>query len=339
MTSELSPAVLKEIETIQKLLNHAAKAGTPEEAASFAAKAQEKLVAINMTAEMVGRETTKDGRREQAAVDGGFYSFQRRLWRAVAELNFCVYWAQQYRVVGKRQIYEKYWDEERGQERRRGVGQETRPYYKTRHVVVGRLVNVRSTIAMATYLNQAIERLLNERLPDDETRVSRWACSWREGAAMTVADKLRERRAIVLDEEEARERAAIDLALNGASTSTALSIARYSKTEREANDDFIHGEGFSARRAAERAEAARIRAEEEAAYAAWAAANPEEAREKEKERQERVEKARKRDRSKINAAWRNTDWGAYKAGRSAGEKIGLDAQVDNGDRTKVGGGR
>lgn len=338
--SELTPGVLAKVEKIKKLLNLAAKAGTPEEAASATAKAQEFLVEINFTAEMVERETTKDGRREQAAVDGGFYSYQRRLYRSVAELNFCVYWAQQYRVYGKRQIYETYYDESRGEERRRGVGQEMRHYMKTRHVIVGRVVNVRASIAMATYLSQAVERLTRERLPEETHRVSRWAVSFREGAVMTVAEKLEERRAVVLDEEEKREREAARMAEAGASTSTALTIAGFAKTEKEANLDFIHGEGYSARRAAERAKRAAQAAEEEAAYTAWAAANPEEVRlqREEDEKREKKNASRRRGRAYSGGADK-TDWGAYRTGREAGRKIGLDAQVDSGRGSKIGGGK
>ena len=67
--SELSPAMVKAIETIQKLLNLAARGGTPEEAANAAAKAQDLLNKYNLSVDTV-TGATQDGKREEAKVAG-----------------------------------------------------------------------------------------------------------------------------------------------------------------------------------------------------------------------------------------------------------------------------
>lgn len=106
--------------------------------------------------------------------------------------------------------------------------------------------------------------------------------------------------------------------------------------------DFLHGEGYTARKAAQeaewRAEAARDRAEEEAAYTAWAAANPEEARrriEEEEKRQARNDK-RRTGRRYSYAQEKPQDHNAYHAGRKAAEKVSLEPQVDRGRAARIG---
>lgn len=90
------------LKRLQGLLNLAAKNSNPEEAASAAAKAQELLARYNLTAESVEQgRAAADGKREQAAVDGGTYAWQRELWGAVARLNFCLHWVQSHELFIK----------------------------------------------------------------------------------------------------------------------------------------------------------------------------------------------------------------------------------------------
>ncbi|MGO8918326.1 MAG: DUF2786 domain-containing protein [Stellaceae bacterium] len=63
----LTPAEIKALDIIQKLLNLAAKAGTPEEAASANAKAQELLAKHKLDAALVERASGGSGQREDAA--------------------------------------------------------------------------------------------------------------------------------------------------------------------------------------------------------------------------------------------------------------------------------
>lgn len=318
MTSQLSDAALKAIDKIQKLLNLAAKAGTPEEAAAANAKAQELLAAYNLDVVMVSQAGGQDGRREELKLRGGAYQYQRDLWQRVAELNFCVYWTQTYRA------------EHRGQVRR-----------MKRHILVGRVVNTTATRVMAEYLEQAVERITREELHGDTKQLfSRWAVSFREGCIATICDKLMARRREMLWKERRKAaRAAEEAEKSGASTSRALTLATYVDQERDANLDFIYGEGFSAKQAAYRAEMAAKAAKVEKEYAEWAAANPELARKEEEERRKKEEAASRRRTGPGSRGgtshYRSRDWGAYRSGQQRGQEIGLDPQAPNRSAPKL----
>jgi hypothetical protein len=185
------------LERIKKLLNLAAKNPNENEAASAAAKAQELLARYNLDAATVENSAAvKDGKREEAKVDGGFYSYQRELWDSVAKLNFCLYWTQDYRVFTR--------------SKRVGTGRDrytTEGHVnKKRHRLVGRIVNTRATIALAQYLEEAIERVTLERLGErvnlgyvysgsaNAVRFSNWAVSFRKGCAARIIEQVDDRR-------------------------------------------------------------------------------------------------------------------------------------------------
>lgn len=320
--SELDPATIKGIETIQKLLNLAARGGTPEEAANAQEKADALLLKYNLTADVVNNTVGAEGRREEKKVEGGYYKHQRWLWNAVARLNFCVYWTQEYRAITMLR-------------RAGGLPPLERKVKKHRHALVGRTINTRSTIAMAGYLEQAVERLVRERLGDVDSHQyhGAWSMDYREGAVMTIIEKLEARRATVLDAETQKERDIARAAESGASSATTLTIAKVSKLEEEANLDFIHGEGYSARRAAQRAENARRQKEEEESYTKWAAANPKEAAQRD------AEAAKRRGRYSGGKGSRGgsdgRDWGAYRAGREGARGVGLDYQAEAAVRKAI----
>lgn len=329
MSQELSPETRKVVEQIQKLLNLAAKNPNEHEAAAATAKAQELLAKHNLDAAAVAGADTGSGKREELKVEGGFYKHLRDLWEAVADLNFCVYWSQPYTIEGIRTRYE------------RGLPPIKTMITKRRHMLVGRIVNTRSTVAMAQYLEGAIERIVNEKCPDDQTKYGNWATSFRKGCTARVVEMIRERRQDYLVEEEKKAKAAARAA-SGASTSTAITVASFAQAEQDANNDFMYGEGFSAKVAAERADRARRQAAADADYVAWCAANPKAARSKWEFEDDngtvwsmgsggggRRSYGRRSDMG-------NVDKGAYYSGYDAGDKISLDPQVDTGSRTKIG---
>jgi hypothetical protein len=340
---EFSPETLKAMDKIQKLLNLAAKAGTPEEAAAAMGKAQELLALHNLSEATVTKAKPEDGKREQAQVAGGFYAHQRDLWRAVAELNFCLYWTQTYREEGWKQRHKDPSDRYSPTERFWGLVQ------RKRHALIGRVVNVRLTITMAQYLEQAVERIAVARFDRGKLHhFSNWAQSFRKGATVTLIDKLEEKRQMMLNAEEKRR---MDAAAAGHSTATALTLATYAQSEDDANEDFRMGEvGYSARRRQElhewRQQRAAERAAEEEAYTRWAAEHPEEAAAQAAAERREDEKREKRQAynasRRTGRAWRggadrdNTDWGAYRAGREAAEEIGIDPQMDTGKRAAIG---
>jgi hypothetical protein len=310
----MSDAALERIvERVQKLLALGRRGGTEAEAASAMAKAQELLAAHNLDMAAVEGQVAGSARREKSAQNGGMYVYQRHLWSEVARLNFCLHF--------RRHLLEP------------DGGANARKRWKNKHMIVGRTVNVRATIAMGEYLEAVIDRLCRERL---QTRsgagvtpgelnsqfFTSWAVAFREGVADRVVDKVQERRQQHLREENKKKRAAAFNAA-GASTSTAIALSTYVDAETDANVDFMYGEGTSADWAASRA--ARAAADEAAdrAHAEWAAAHPEEAAAEERKRAAR---ARRRTGRRAPAE-RRVDAGGYWAGVEAGEGVGIDPQA------------
>ncbi len=322
----------KVMEQIQKLLNLAAKNPNEHEAAQAAAKAQELLSRYNLDVSTIEKAAdAKAGKREQAMVDGGTYAYQRELWKAVAELNYCVHWVQPYRVFTKSKRVGT------GKDRFTTEGHVT----KQRHMIVGRMVNTQATIALAQYLQAAIERVTLERLglrhnlqisgqaissDLNAQRFSNWAVSFRKGCAKRVLEQLQDKRSMILAAEAKKTRADEARAKRaGISTATGMTLKELSKAEREANYDFMYGEGEWAALQARRAEAAKKAKEEQAAYTRWAKAHPEEARAKEEEE-------RKKARS-YRGGWGSgprdtTDHSAFWSGYDEAKDISLDQQVN-----------
>lgn len=314
------PGLRKAIETVQKLLNLANNNPNEAEATAAMSKAQALMEAYAIDQSTVERASGKDGKREEAKNAGGLYQYQRDLWHWVAELNFCVYWTQ-------REYYDK-------RVTRDGYTYNRRSY-RFVHRIVGRTVNVATTKIMAEYLEGTIERLTRERLDGDGTQFfTRWAVSYREGMAARICQKLYDRREHLLSEEKRKEeetrRKAQETGMTNASTSTAMTLGSVIERERDANTDFLYGEGTSARRReqrAKRAEATRLAQEE---YTRWAQANPEEARAREAKAEKEAERASKRR----GRADKPRDWGAYSAGYDKGDEISIDQQAGT---TKVAG--
>lgn len=305
------------IERIQKILALGRRGGTEAEASSAMAKAQQMLADYNLdiaTVERGGR--AGDARREQAAALGGMYHYQRELWRAVAELNFCAYFTS-------------------GSFVRRRVAGVVRSAWVAKHAFVGRVVNTRATLHMGEYLEGEIERLCREAL---EPRVvvagavsaqkqiqsayySSWACGFREGAADRVVEKLAERRKQQIRADELRARRAAKMA--GQSTSRALTLGTLAQQEEAANYDFQWGEGSWAEKLADEAAASERRRRRDEEWTRFKKENPEEARAME----EKARKERRRRWSGGGSARRMVNSGGYSHGSEAGEGIGIDPQA------------
>jgi Protein of unknown function (DUF2786) len=344
----------KVAERVRKLLRLAERRGGNEaEAASAAAKAQEILLAHNLTASAVEEGGASSGKREDARVRGGAREYEREMWRAVAELNFCFYFAARTRTVKTAGL-------------KTLAGEVVRPAtYKLSffHRLVGRVENVAATRATADYLAGAIERILRARLGDDGERAGTqlwgdWALSFREGAADQIIERLQERRAHRVRKEkreaEKREKAAREAAAGSVSSGTALTVAALTRNEEQANYDFLHGEGAWAKKEAREAEnerswaegrahRARLAAEADAAHAAWAEANPEEAAAEaaraaaEARRRARNAARRSGPRDRAPTPQEQRRWsGGYRAGREAGEGVGIEPQAEKRDVKRIG---
>lgn len=319
----------KGLDTVEKLLRLAGKNPNEHEAAAATAKAMAMLADLNLTLASVDESGEGGGRRAEEKLVGGFYEFERDLWARIAELNFCLCWHQKSWVP-------------RPPTTARKADLIQDPFRRT-HIlrgqfkVIGRMHNIAATRAMAEYLLGTIERLTRQRLHEDgvtekiNTQLrSRWAVSFREGIAERIAEKLWDRRQEQIADErraarEQAERAAREAGMAGASTETAVTLSTLRVTEKDANMDFIMGEGWSAQQRYARAESARKAREAREQYTRWAAEHPEEARKQEEEQRKAERKRSSRTYSEPQGKAR--DWGAYRAGREVGESVGIDRQA------------
>lgn len=316
------------LNTVAKLLKLAEKAGTPEEAAAAAAKAQALMVQYNLTESALEKQTGKrDGKRETALVEGGFYKFQRDLFDAVSRLNFCISWSETYigTVERDRVNYHHIYKHET-QSYRKGD-----PIRKRRFKIVGRVANVAATRVMFNYLSASITRILGERLRGSDGKIPKgamaggWATSFREGAADDLVRRIYDARR---DAEKVRQKEAEAKAKEaGASSSTALTLADLEEREWAANYDEIAGEGAWARKMQRQAEAAEKRREREEMMTRLQAENPEEYRRLADEDR----KKRRRESSGMGRKERerHVDPSAYRAGREAAKNISLNPQVSD----------
>lgn len=174
MNQDLTPEQIKIVEKVEKLLALANRTkGNEAEAAVAAAKAQEMLASYNIDMAMVEQASGTSGKREDSKHQGGVYLYQRDLWRSVSELNFCLYWTSR-KWASRKASKRNHWSGE--------MVEETVWSIQYQHRVVGRTVNIALTKSMAGYLEQAIERIVMERLGDNNTqRFSRWVMSYRKG--------------------------------------------------------------------------------------------------------------------------------------------------------------
>jgi hypothetical protein len=327
--SELDDAAQKAAERAAKLLQVAGR--NPDEAASYIAKAQAIMEEFNLDTAAVEELTDGKGRRTEEKLKGGFFEYQRELWEAVAQLNFCLY----ENLVILEKI--KKWKPVDGKFAFTFTTKSSR-----RHQVIGRKVNAAMTVTMAQYLETAIERALADAVPpDNEQNRSKWGTDFRKGCAERLVEKLYDRRRQVLSEErqkaeEARQAGAQGV-MDGASTGRAVTLSSFAKQEEEANLDFKFGDGYSARKAKEDADrmarvAERNRRREQE-WTAWCAANPEQYAEMQKEEAARERRnARRRERYQPRGYYREPahkgNTGAFKEGYYAADRISIDTQAD-----------
>lgn len=330
------------VERIRKLLALAAKNTNANEAAAATAKAQALLTQYNLDASLI--ETAQgraDGKREEAKMEGGFYLYQRELYKAIAELNFCMYFTEEYATERtktiKRRNKRRRYDYESGEYKHvERVYAKGDTVIKKRHRIIGKQVNTATTRVMCFYVEETIERLIRERLarPDGSTDFgqlySNWGISFREGAVEVVVEKAEKERQRQITAEKARQRSEAKMAAQGASSGSSLTISDVMKTEEAGNYDFVYGQGSWAAKLEREAASAKRWKNELARRAKLAKDNPEAAKKEEEER-------RKSNRS---GGWgrspkeRSKDWGAFKAGNEAGANISLHRQT--GDKSVKG---
>lgn len=296
------------------------------EAEARMAKASELLERYNFDMAEIG-SSGKGAQRSDTKRSGGLYSWQRRLWKSVAELNFCVYFSL--KGLAKGSVYE--------------------------HRVVGSHANVVATEVMAKYLQETVEKLAQQWAKDNfyKSVFVREAIAYREGMAERICDRLAERRAQQISEaREAEAKRKADEARNGiAPGTTALTIVDVISTEEDFNNDYLNGweMGTTARNRheaelrhkaataayhARRAAMTQAEKDEEARKAAeWLAQYTE----KERKRQARVNKTPPKPRyRKATPEEERRNLGSFWEGRRDGAQVGLDQQVNTGNTRRIG---
>lgn len=206
------------IAKIEKLLALGQNNDNEHQAEAAMAKVMAMLEAHNLDMSQIG--TSGKGHQGAARKDqtgkGGLYGWQRKLWKGVAELNFCHYLS--IKGLAKGSVYE--------------------------HRLIGSHANVVSTEIMAKYLQATIERLAQGWAKDRgyHSVFVRDAIAYREGMADRVVDKLSERRYKVLQEERVREeeRKKADAA-KGVVTGNAMTLVQIISTEADFNNDYLNG--------------------------------------------------------------------------------------------------
>lgn len=303
------------IEKVRKLLALAGSNPNENEASFAAQKAQDLLEAYNLDMSTIG--TAKNAKREKTQRGGGLYKWQRHLWNAIANVNFCHYSYYQ--------------------------GNKSGGEYK--HELIGSKANVIGAELMAGYLEGVVERLARKWVAENRPGKSvfiKEAIAFREGLAGRLTNRLwslrwehlrmeKER----IDQERERNRA------KGVMTENALVLQDVVNTEEDLNADYINGwePGTSAKRRVERD--ARIRAAEAAANEAlrkqreWDEAHPEEAARRAAEELRQYNERNKnwkppRER-KPTPEQERAKLRSYREGWDEGADVSLDKQVSKRD--------
>lgn len=322
------------IEKMKKLLALASNNDNEHQAEAAMAKLQEMLEAHNLDMAVLG-QSGKGAQRSDTKKTGGLYSWQRKLWQSVAELNFCIYFS--IKGLAKGSVYE--------------------------HRLVGSHANVIATELMAKYLQETVERLAQQWAKDNRYKsvFVREAIAYREGMAARICSRLEDRRHEITeqarrDQEARREAERAKMPVTG----TELTILDVISSEADHNNDYLNGweMGTTARnRKEQEARSAAwqaAQAKKAAEYAAWKAANPELAAAKEKKaaeelaaywekveadaakRQKRINKTPPKIRYRnMTAEEQRRDLGSYWEGQAAGANVGIDTQVDKEVRKAV----
>ncbi len=300
----------KTLDKIRKLMNLAKDGGATEGEASVALeKAREIMAANNLTMaqlEAAGRDAGEGSKRLKGGVKGkALYKYQQRLMSTIADTNFCAV------------LVDSSWNGRR--------------YMDTGYTIVGREANVAAVVNMFDYLNASLERIVTPHLSSNSERLSRWAISFKEGAAQRLAERLRERHNEAMAEQSAQARAqqAAARQSSGSSASGALVVVMEDFAQAEADANYEHRMGW------EPGEAAKRRAQSEARRAEHQRREEERRANLTEEERAAEDAAREKDRAKWEAKWdrerdrywANRDMDAYFQGRDEADKIGLDDQV------------
>lgn len=215
MQQQLTPEAEKAIRLATALFE--TKGCTEAEASSRTAKAMELLAAHNLDMAVIG-SSAKGAQRSDKTKQGGLYQWQRDLWKATAQLNFCVYFSK--KGLTKGSVYE--------------------------HRIVGRHENVVVAELMAEYLQKTVERITQDHARANGVNVfCRDMIAYREGMAERLVYRLGVLRRERIEEDKARQAEARASQVHTPSTAstpgTALALVDVINSEADLNTDYLNG--------------------------------------------------------------------------------------------------
>jgi uncharacterized protein DUF2786 len=310
---------------IRKLLAlaDASRNSSEAEAQAAALKVQELLQDHGLTLaelEAAGGTTDDTGRRKEATDRRALYAWQRDLMGQLADNNFCLHHVREAKLT------------------RPGHG--SRLFTTKAHVLVGRNLNVNATVAVYDYLLDALDRIAREQGFMSNRRD---ASAFFEGAVPRLVSRR---------EKEAAQEAARRNAPTGGN---ALVLSDLYGNEHDLNNDTLNGfpAGTTAARRRERAEQEAARKVEEArlkangveaveAFYLSHGYSPENAKSYAIQYHAKQDRPTRRGGRGWARGWTKVDENAsakrnsaaYRAGRKAGDEVGLDTQV-TAVKTKV----
>lgn len=324
---------------IDKLLRMAASgSGATEAEANTAAEMVQRILQDNgltmAEIEARGESTGADGKRSKSDTDRrALFRWQRDLMANLAENFFCMHRVEERNVSDGRKMRKS-----------------------KQHVLIGRWVNVQSTINMYDYLSTAIKRAADEHGFFHAAATEKQHHMFLEGATERLRERLARRK---YEREVEQAKARDDAKARGeAAAGTALVLADVYVTEQEANEDILNGlePGTTTRNRlrveAEKRERDRKREEMVAQgveyYEAWYRSygyDVEAARRLSREYRAvptEPAKARRKSRASGSSNWyrytkedARRDSTAYRAGSSAADNIGLDDQVTHTAKRRI----
>ena len=320
--------VIRKIQNLLELAKHAT--ANENEAATAMALAQQLLARYNLDLQIVentrvaggAAANTPEKREKQPTSYRVAYPWQNKLWKVLAETNFCAMW-----VYEATEYYQG------------------KPYKGKRVVLLGKESNVTTVRLMGEYFVDTIKRLLPYQNGDHN---SRSAHSWKEGCVDRLAERMEAK-----FEEMKWEDSAHDCAGYTAAPGTALVVRSIYEAEQAANYDARWGDGAWARQQANDAEwnagyetrMAKRKQEREEEEAKVAAARTLESL-VDKARREKKEAAEAARQERANARYSEQYWNrqereeskrdhsAYRAGAEVGDEIGINQQVGSGKTAK-----
>lgn len=340
----------KIVDRIHKLLALSKDGGATEAEARLAAeKAQELMTEYNLSMAMVearGGDSGAEGRRTKDKFERRqSYKWQRNLMRHLARLNFC-FCSEKFKYHAHTNSFDGY-------------------------ELIGRAANVASVQITFDYLVQTIERLARAEVGDPSQYFTKYAHSFKEGCADRVTERLQERRDQEIRGQERKAREEKARASHPASAGNALVVVLgdYLQDEDDLNEDFRLGlkpgttrqnrEEWERKRVAEKARSLELYNRRKSEILANDPnIDPErlhllaqgfssttvdeilkptkpETESQRRRRKEREERENRRYWDRVYRERSRIDSTAYSRGRTAGDKVGLDQQIDKSDKNRL----